>query len=889
MRANPILVVAFIGLALLIALVLGASYWAFQQITESGEARAHVSLVRTRADDLLTTMIDAQSAALGYSLTGDGAFLQSYETLSKRLPVQLQELTQRVAAAPVKAQLALLRPRVEAALAEISRLVVMRNEAPQIAAIAEGSAKQLMDSMRLDMHHFVTAQETLLASYEARYQANMHTLFLVILASGTLSAVLALFLVLSIYRVSKSRLAELVHIETQHLLDVQREINRQLAEAYDSLRRSEDLLSVTFDSIGDGVLATDIEGRVTRMNAIAEHLTGWKLAQACGRPVEEVFEIINQQTRLPSKVPITDTLKHGTAQGLANHTILIARNGDEHAIADSCAPIRDPVQVIGAVLVFRDVSKEYAVQAAVRDREALLQAILNTVEDGVIMFRAKGAIVQTVNPAATTLFGYSAHEMLGKKFSLLVPELDNDETEGSLLYYSASAATLTAGLIREVTGRRKDGSQFSLEIAVTEMALGGERYFTSVLRDVSTRRQIEQQRDAAVAESVKASNAKTDFLSSMSHELRTPLNAILGFAQLIESGTPLPTANQKRSVDQILKAGWYLLELISEVLDLARIEAGNVGLSHEPVRLPEILLECKAMVEPQAQQRGIRLRFPHFAAPYCVSADRTRLKQVFINLLFNAVKYNRPHGTVSVDCALVEQSAIRINIRDTGMGLTHEQMGHLFQPFNRLGKESGVEEGTGIGLVVSKRLVELMDGTIGADSTVGVGSVFWIELKLTSAPRLCAIPAADAQAVELPLSAPKRTLLYVEDNPANLELVEQIIERRADLRLLAAADGYLGIEFARAYQPDVILMDINLPGMSGEEAMHALHLDPSTAHIPIIAISANAMPRDIERGISAGFFDYLTKPIKVSKFLETLDAALIYSNVSELPTATRTV
>jgi CheY-like chemotaxis protein len=390
------------------------------------------------------------------------------------------------------------------------------------------------------------------------------------------------------------------------------------------------------------------------------------------------------------------------------------------------------------------------------------------------------------------------------------------------------------------------------------------------------RKRVELALNAAMAAAEKANLAKSDFLSSMSHELRTPLNAILGFTQLMETGTPLPTPAQQRSIDQILRAGWYLLELINEILDLALIESGKATLSREPVSVVDVMLECRAMIGAQAQNRGIRLSFPRFEIPYFVKADRTRVKQVFINLLFNAIKYNRPGGTVAVEYALIPPGSIRISIRDTGAGLAPEQLAQLFQPFNRLGKEAGPEEGTGIGLVVTKRLVEMMGGTIGAESAVDVGSVFWVELSLTTAPHLASREAGCAALVEplVPSGAPLRTLLYVEDNPSNLELVEQLVERRTELRLLSAADGNIGIEFARAYQPEVILMDINLPGISGIEAMKILRADPTTAHIPIIALSANAVPRDIQKALEAGFFNYLTKPIKVNEFMAALDGAL---------------
>jgi len=293
------------------------------------------------------------------------------------------------------------------------------------------------------------------------------------------------------------------------------------------------------------------------------------------------------------------------------------------------------------------------------------------------------------------------------------------------------------------------------------------------------------------------------------------------------------------------------------------------------------------MVEPQARNRGIGMTFPRFELPCFVHADRTRVKQVLINLLFNAIKYNRPQGRVAVECAMATANSVQVVVRDTGVGLAPEQLAQLFQPFNRLGQEASAEEGTGIGLVVTKRLVELMGGTIGAESVAGEGSSFWIEFGLADAPRLeiLGLEAAVPERLLDPDGKPLRTLLYVEDNPANLELVEQLIARRPDLRLLSAADGRMGIEYARACLPEVILMDINLPGVSGIEAMKILRADPTTAHIPIIALSANAIPRDIEKGLEAGFFDYITKPIVVAKFMDALDAALVFAHQAALARA----
>ncbi|MDB6115091.1 MAG: sensor hybrid histidine kinase, partial [Lacunisphaera sp.] len=405
-------------------------------------------------------------------------------------------------------------------------------------------------------------------------------------------------------------------------------------------------------------------------------------------------------------------------------------------------------------------------------------------------------------------------------------------------------------------------------------------------RDVTERKRLDRalqesnvELESAKSAAEKANLAKSDFLSSMSHELRSPLNAILGFAQLMEIATPPPPPLQAGNIAQILQAGWHLLKLINEILDLAVIESGKVSLSLEPVSLAGVMDECQTMMEPQAQQHRIRMTFPRFAQPVFVWADRMRLKQIVINLLSNAIKYNQPQGTVVVECSVIPPERIRISVRDTGAGLLPEKMAQLFQPFNRLGQEASGVAGTGIGLVVTKQLVELMEGVLGVESTVGLGSVFWVELRSMAAPEFVEHGAPPVVAAQLqpPAGTNLRTLLYIEDNPANMELVKQLIARRSDFRLLTAVNGTLGVELARTAQPEVILMDINLPGISGIEALAILRADPATAQIPIVALSANAMPRDIELGLEVGFFRYLTKPIKVKEFMDTLDVVMEFA------------
>jgi signal transduction histidine kinase/ActR/RegA family two-component response regulator len=520
--------------------------------------------------------------------------------------------------------------------------------------------------------------------------------------------------------------------------------------------------------------------------------------------------------------------------------------------------------------------------------KALQNAILNSANFSIIATDPLG-VIQLFNVGAERMLGYPADQVVDKvnPSDLHDPEEVLARAKALSLEFGVPIAPGFEALsfkasrgiedIYELTYICADGKRFPAIVSITALSddYGEIIGYLLIGSHNSVRKRVERELSEAMAVADQANLAKSEFLSSMSHELRTPLNAILGFAQLIETGTPAPTLPQQRSVGQILKAGWYLLDLINEILDLSLIESGKLSLSMEPILLADVLRESRAMIEPQATKRGIHVTFPAVAAPFLVSADRTRIKQVLLNLLSNAIKYNREAGTVSVDCKMSPSGRVRISVTDTGEGLTAANLRQLFQPFNRLGQEAHAGEGTGIGLVVSKRLVELMGGVIGVESTVGVGSVFWIEFNLTTAHQRRAIEASPALIIPIahPAGMPLRTLLYVEDNPDNLMLVEDLVARRPDIRLLSAADGINGVAIARAQLPDVILMDINLPGISGVEALRILSNDPATAGIPVIALSANAGPRDIARGLEVGFFRYLTKPIKVTEFLSTLDVA----------------
>ncbi len=410
----------------------------------------------------------------------------------------------------------------------------------------------------------------------------------------------------------------------------------------------------------------------------------------------------------------------------------------------------------------------------------------------------------------------------------------------------------------------------------------------NTLAVIIDRKQAEKSLIDAHEEAENANRAKSQFLSSMSHELRTPMNAIMGFGQLLgmEGDSPL-SESQQENVDEINKASNHLLELINEVLDLAKIEAGRIDLSIEAVVLNDVLAESLQLITPLAQKRGIQIKLTHdgneimleqlLEQRQLVRVDRTRLKQVLLNLLSNAVKYNRENGTITIDCINTDDNQIRLSITDTGYGLTQDQQEHLFEAFNRLGAEQAEIEGTGIGLLITKNIVELMGGQIGMNSQPNEGSTFWIVLPSDSshpANKKKDVLGKDEGSHGVTSSEYEHTVLYIEDNPANLRLVTQLLARRPNIHMWSAHEPLLGLELATEHKPDLILLDINLPGMDGFEVLSYLRKQKATCDTHIIAISANAMPTDIEKGLESGFDDYITKPINVTALLKAVDTVL---------------
>jgi PAS domain S-box-containing protein len=513
--------------------------------------------------------------------------------------------------------------------------------------------------------------------------------------------------------------------------------------------------------------------------------------------------------------------------------------------------------------------------------------LLDTAPDAMVVVGPEGSI-KFVNLQTEQMFGYVRAELAGKPLELLIPERFRAAHYQHISRFFAAPTSRPMGSGVQLFGRRKDGSELPIEVSLSPLQSERGMTVSASIRDITDRKRHEatlkleddrraaELRDArAVAEA--ASAAKSDFLSSMSHELRTPLNAILGFAQLLvrDQREPL-SARHKQRVEHILKGGEHLLRLINDILDLSRIEAGGVSVSTEPVSVVDVLDEVERTLQPLAVRQNVELqRKPLPADLPLVSADRTRFIQIVMNLASNAVKYNRPLGTVTFEASAPDPENVRILLQDTGIGIPADKQASMFQPFQRAGQETGPIEGTGIGLVITKRLAQLMHGDVEFDSQPGVGSRFWVTLPAhaASAPFSQSSPLDLAKADQL-VRQGRRLVLYVEDNPANVLFMQDLLSNFDSIDLALASTAEAGLVIALRQQPAVIIMDINLPGMSGLDALRVLKASQQTQHLPVIALTAAASERDRQLGERAGFYRYLTKPIKVDELITALEALI---------------
>jgi len=521
-----------------------------------------------------------------------------------------------------------------------------------------------------------------------------------------------------------------------------------------------------------------------------------------------------------------------------------------------------------------DISDRRAAEQALLDSEERTRAILRTANDAFVGVDTGGRIVEW-NERAEAAFLWPREEALGRILAdTIVPERYRERHREGFASFLETGTARVLNQRLELTALRRDGSEFPVELTIWSTGDSKQRVFNAFIRDIT-----EQKRSAATAaqareEAERANRAKSEFLSRMSHELRTPLNAVLGFAQLLTSE---PLADEARdNVQQILKGGQHLLDLINEVLDISRIEAGRLSLSLEPVGVRDVVRHVAEMVAPLTAPRNISLVVDDVDPSRAVVADRQRLGQILLNLISNAVKYNRPNGRVTVGFDTVSATRLRITVTDTGAGIRPEKMRLLFNPFERLGAETTSTEGTGLGLALSRGLAEAMGASLGVSSEVDRGSTFWIELKV-SAEAAASVPAGAGAVPIFTSTTSPATILYIEDNVSNVRLMTRLLARRPSVTLLHAADGQSGIAMARDRGPDVIFLDLHLPDMSGEDVLQHLWAEPALRPIPVVMLTADATPAQMRRALASGAAAYLTKPLDLRKVLDTLDQMMSLS------------
>ena len=707
-------------------------------------------------------------------------------------------------------------------------------------------------------------------------------------------------LLLSTYDAAIQRNKELIHAQ-EELLGSNRllsEANRRLEQEIgerekteQALRTSEESLAVTLQSIGDAVLATDAEGRVTRLNAVAETLTGWTQAEAAGRPVADVFHIISETKRQPAFLPVADTLAKGGVHGLANHTVLIARDGTERPIADSCAPIRNREgAVIGAVLVFRDVTDE---RIAGKQIAALLKELKDVKvaldEHAIVAITDAHGKITYVNDQFCAFSKYSREELLGQDSRIV------NSGHHPKAFFRELWETITSGRIwqGEIRNRAKDGSFYWGDTTIVPF-LGDDGkpvQFIAIRTDTTERKTAEaalqrahEELGRTNAELAQASRHKDEFLANMSHELRTPLNAILGLSEaLLENASGTLTQRQVKSISTISTSGAHLLVLINDILDLSKIEAGRLELHQTTVNMPEFCESCLVFVRTQAMHKHIGITFEPDERLVKFEADPKRLKQILVNLLTNAVKFTPEGGRIGLAVAAPEgEEVVRFTVWDTGIGIAPADVAKLFRAFTQI--DSGLsraQEGTGLGLALVAKLVELHGGSVAFESEPGQGSRFIVTLPRAAASSSTPAPEPAPKA-EANRRGYRRALIIEHDSTAAALLVRYL--RELGLGSVLHGQGEKSVETALREQPDVILLDILLPDDSGWVVLAKLKEHPGTRDIPVAIVSVVDEP---QKSCSLGAAAHFTKPVTRAQLAEFLQREAVSVALRAVPRVVR--
>ena len=667
--------------------------------------------------------------------------------------------------------------------------------------------------------------------------------------------------------------------EIDGIVTISRDVTEHV-QMEQQLNQVEARFEATFEQSSLGMAMVALDGSFLRINHKFAELSGMEIA----RLSEYRYSDLMAPEAVEASAQNARKLASGEVASLSIERQLIHRDGHSFWAQFTLSLVR---KADGAPDYLLAQVQDIDVRREQNERLRLLESVAVHANDAILITEAEpveeengGPRILYANQAYLKMSGYTLEEVMGKTPRIM----QGPDTDPAAREQIRRSLKRWKPIVVEILNYTKAGVPFWVELSIVPIAneKGWYTHWVSLQRDVTARKESEAELIRAREEAEAANRAKSEFLSRMSHELRTPLNAILGFGQLLELEEQTP--GNRESTDQILKAGRHLLELINEVLDISRIETGAVALSLEPVSIAEIARETLDLVRPMAAQFGVSLNQSNvFDSPLAFVGDRRRIKQIALNLLSNAIKYNRKGGTVTLslepiggDSAL-PAARVRLCVADSGIGIAPEKRDRLWVPFDRLGAESSGIEGTGIGLALSYRLAQAMNGHLDFRSREQ-GSTFWVELPCVALPgALLDAPNERVLAGEAPPNSPRWKALYMEDNLPNVQLMEGILAHRPEVRLLTAAQGALGVELARQQRPDLIFLDLHLPDINGDEVLRRLRADAATRHIPVVMISADATPGQIQRLIAAGANDYLSKPFSIAHLLGLLDDCIALS------------
>lgn len=885
--------VVVVALPLVALVVSTLTYlWVEREEDRLQDEVAHTFEVRDEIQQVARSLLDAETGARGFLLTRDESFLEPYERAADELPSGLERLSDLVEDnLEQNRRAARVEELADEKLAVMGQMIGLANRAETVRRdelLAE--SKAAMDELRVELDA-MRQEESRLLAIRTRNVDRIKEIALFAVAGGGLLGLLGGLAAIAMFTSGVAKRVRRLEDNARRIdqgqdplplppaddeigrLGRQIEASGRLLDARQSeLHEARRFLEQLMERSPVIIFRRDPKNlRTTFISSNLERILGYTPQEMMED--EDLWTESIHPDDLHGVVAQTREALEGGATDLTRPRYRFRRKDGDWVWLESVLRIEYVNGVARDILGYAlDVTNRHRIEQELSERELTLSTILDTSPDVIVITNELGSR-RYVSPSITDTLGYTPEEAIGGG-----PEAVHPEDRRLSVEQIRRAAAGEAAVRARYRMRHKDGRWVWLDVRAQRFVLRatdeGKKRDEIILyaREVTAQVELESELRRARDDAESSSRAKSEFLSRMSHELRTPLNAILGFAQILEM-EGLDDFS-KDGVEEILKGGRHLLDLINEVLDIARIETGKLGLSLEPVQLKDVVNESIGLVRPLATPRKIVLKGPtDIPSNWHVMADKQRVKQVLLNLLSNAVKYNRSGGHVELTCEARGQGHLRIKVADTGPGIPPERMDLLFSPFERLGAENTGIEGTGLGLALTKVLIEAMGGAIDVESSPDHGSRFIVSLLRVEEP-VDRVTVVDLPSAADPSVRPSRTLLYIEDNLSNLKLVEHILARRPEVRLHATMQGRLGLELIREHHPDLVLLDLNLPDISGAQVLSILRDDVSTRDIPVVIISADATRHQIDRLMEAGARAYMTKPLDVQRFLDVVDESL---------------